>query len=347
MKTWALALAILLALLLSSCGPTAAEIATMTAAAWTPTPPPTPTATPIPYDLTVHIADESGAPVPGASIVIMESGSDRPVQVDASGVYTWNGLPGAVANLEVTAPGYFPVMQSLTLERGPTEMALILSQDPFGLLPADACAADEKLLYIEDFQDGKAQGWPNLTAAVEFNAQNGWAIGPKEEGNEVAAFAGPHEDLADLDDFVFDNFVWRLRVQTQGTDGFSFLDLRRAPKEGGETRYTVQWGASPLLALARLDFPDVGHFDVATSTLQLIQGQWYYLEMSYFQGLVQVWVDGEKILEYQDPQPMPPGTISLEAHVPNDPNTAYYFDDLSVCELSAPFATTMYTPPAE
>ena len=42
-------------LVLSGCGPSAEQVATMTASAWTPTPPPptpTPTATPVPYGLT-------------------------------------------------------------------------------------------------------------------------------------------------------------------------------------------------------------------------------------------------------------------------------------------------------
>ena len=61
--------------------------------------------------------------------------------------------------------------------------------------------------------------------------------------------------------------------------------------------------------------------------------------------MVQVWIDGKKLIEYQDPQPLPAGMISLEAHAPQDPNTMYYFDDLSVCELSAPFTTSLYKPP--
>ena len=34
-------------------------------------------------------------------------------------------------------------------------------------------------------------------------------------------------------------------------------------------------------------------------------------------------------------KPLPAGTIGLEAHIWKDANTIYYFDDLSVCELSA------------
>lgn len=347
MKPRRTACTIAIFILLAGCGPSAQQITTMTAAAWTPTPAPTPTATPIPYDLTVHIADEGGAPLTGASVVLLESGSNQPIQIDASGQYTWTNLQGPEVNLSVSAPGYHPAVQPVTLERGSTEMALILQRDPLGLLAADACAPDEKLLYMEDFQDGKAQGWQHITAATDFGAQNGWGVVQKEEGNQVAAFTGGHEDLDDLQGMTFDNFAWRLRIQAQGRDGFSFINLKHAPKPGGETRYPIQWGTTPFMTLTRLDIPDVGHFPVGNSSLRVKEGQWYYAEVSVYQGLIQVWVDGRKLIEYQDPQPLPAGMISLEAHAPNDPNTAYYFDDLSVCELSAPFATSMYKPPAQ
>jgi len=334
-------------LFLAGCGPSAEQIATMTAAAWTPTPVPTPTATPIPYDLTVHIADESGAPIAGASLELGEPGSSEPVLTDQAGQHTWMGLGGPAVSLNASAPGYHPAVQVLSLERGPSEIVLILQRDPLGLLTADACAPDEQVLYMEDYQDGKGEGWQQMTAALDFNAQNGWSVSTGEDGDQFATFSGGFEGGDDLQNKVFDNLVWRLNIRTHGTDGFSFLNLRHAPKQGGETRYTIQWGANALLALARLDFPDVGHFDVGRSQFRAKQDQWYYVEASYFQGLVQIWVDGKKQIEWQDPQPLPPGTIGLEAHAPNDPNTMYFFDDLSVCELSAPFSTSMYKTPAQ
>jgi hypothetical protein len=332
-------------LLLSGCGPSAEEAAVMTASAWTPTPPPTPTATPVPYDLIVHVADEGGAPLAGANIVVVESGSDKPVQTDVSGQYQWKSLPGPAATLKVSAPGYFHIVQNVTMERGSTELAVSLRRDPFGLLPVDACAPNEKLRYIEDFQDGKAQGWQKITAATDFAAQNGWGVGPLEEGNQVAYFTGIFHTLDDLQNFTFDNMVWRLKVRTKGRDGFSFLNVKHAPApNGGETRYTVQWGANVLLDLGRLQLPDVGHFSVGLTHFQFRENQWYYLEISAYQGLIEVWQNGKPLVQYQDPKPLPPGTISLEANIQKDTKTAYYFDNLSVCELTAPFATSLYKP---
>ena len=333
--------------LLAGCAPSAQEIATMTAAAWTPTPVATLTPTPVPYDLTVHIADEAGTPLAGVSIILPESGSNEPVQTDASGQYTWTGLRGPSISLTASAQGYVPAVQPVILEVGSTEMALILQRDPLGLLAADACAPNEKLLYIEDFQDGKAQGWNNLTAGAEFGAQSGWSIAAEETGDQVALFTGGHEGLDQLEGMTFEDFVWRLNVRARGSDGFSFLNLKWVPAPEGGTRYPIQWGTNALLDVTRLQMPAPGHFSVAQSTFRATDDQWYYLELSVYEGLIQVWLDGEKLVEYQDPQPLPAGMISLEAHAPNDANTTYSFDDLSVCELSAPFATSMYKAPAE
>ena len=74
--------AILLAtvLLMASCGPSAEEVATMTAEAWTATPLPTatptltPTPTPIPFDVTVKITDQDGNPIPGAAWFYLSRG---------------------------------------------------------------------------------------------------------------------------------------------------------------------------------------------------------------------------------------------------------------------------------
>jgi hypothetical protein len=339
-----LASVVLLLSVAIGCGPPPEEAAIMTASAWTPTPPPPPTATPLPYDLTLHVTDEGGAPLAGARIVFSESGSNQPVQTDAAGAHTWTNLPSATGNLDVSAPGYFHARQAVALERGPSEMVLVLRRDPFALLPEDACAPDEKLLYLEDFQDGKAEGWPQITDAVELAAQNGWAIQDKDEGNKVLAFSGIHEGQDNLQGYTFENLAWRVRVQTEGADGFSFLNLKHAQTEGSETRYPIQWGASPFLALTRLEQPGPGHVPVKISGLRMKQGRWYYLEISAYQGLIQIWVDGKKLIEYRDPKPLPLGMIGLEGHIFKDPKTAYYFDNLSVCELTAPFATSIYNP---
>ena len=173
---YALCGTIVLLLLLSGCGPSAEQIATMTASAWTPTPLPTATPTPLPYDLTVTVVDETGAPIAGASIVFPESGDGSPMQANDQGQYSWNNLRGEAVSLTVSAQGYVNAEQTATIQRGPNEVKVTLKRDPFAILPSEVCAPDQKILYVEDFQDGKSQGWQNISLGVDGNMPNGWTL---------------------------------------------------------------------------------------------------------------------------------------------------------------------------
>ena len=339
--------------LLAACGPSPEKIATMTASAWTPTPVPptqTPTPTPVPIDLTISIVDETGAPIAGGNILFPESGSDAAVQTDEQGKYSWSDLASEAATVKVSAQGYIAAEQIATLQRGPNEVSVVLKRDPFGLLPAEACASGEKLLYAEDFQDGKAQGWQTVTAATDFAVQNNWAIAPLEDGDLALTFSTKTaaENGDQLQDFSFDNAVWRLKVResgTAGTQGFSFLNWKQAPAPGGETRYPLQIGVDVMTDLTRLQMPDVGHFSVGRAKHQLKQDAWYFFEISTYNGLVQVWADGKELITYQDPKPLPAGTIGLEVHIFKDAEVTFAYDDFSVCGLNAPF--TSIVPPAQ
>lgn len=343
-----------LIVLLAACGPPPEEVATLTASAWTPTPlptstpPPTPTSTPIPFDLTVTVTDEVGSPIAGASVVFPESGNGKPVQTDGEGKFTWTNLVGEAATIQVSAQGYFSADQSATLQRGTNEVIVQLKSDPFGLLPSKACAAGEKFLYAEDFQDGKGQGWQNITAATDFAAQNGWSIATTGDGNTALFFSTKTvADVSDrLQDFLFENAVWRLKVRETApanVEGFSFLNWKQAPASGGETRYPFQIGVNLLADLTRLQ-PEAGHFSVGRSNLRQKSDAWYFFEISAYDGVIEVWVDGKNLITYHDPQPLPAGTIGIEVHIFKDADVTFTYDDFSVCELSAPFTSNV--PPA-
>ena len=64
----------------------------------------------------------------------------------------------------------------------------------------------------------------------------------------------------------------------------------------------------------------------------------FLAKISSFEGIVSVWVDGKRLMEYTDPMPVPPGTIGLEFWL-KGANATIYIDDMSVCELSAPFVS--------
>ncbi len=346
MRAWLYALALASIVTLVGCRPSGQPAATRTLTPPTSAPPPGQTATPNAYSLTIHVQDANGAAIPNASVVIPEAGSTAAKKTDASGTLSWMNLPDPEVNLKVSAPGYYGASQPVTMNPGKTELVITLLADPFALLPADACAPNEKLLYSEDFEDGQAPGWPNITAAVDSHADNGWSVRAQSDGNQTASVTGIHESVDDLQGYTFKDVVWRLRVMEHGQDGFSVLDFRHAQAAGIDTRYAIEWGAAPYMSLVHMQTPDTGSNAGKVSTLRMQPDRWYYLEISAYQAVIQVWVNGRQLLEYDDPQPLPAGTIGLEAHIFKDPQTAYFFDDLSVCELNAPFATSLYKPPA-
>ena len=340
-----------LVLLAAACGPSPEEVATQTAAAWTDTPEPTatpvpptetPTATPVPIDLTAKILDEQGNPVAGASIVFPESGNGEAVAADDQGQFAWTDLAGLEGALAVSAQGYFSAEQSLSLARGSNEVTIALTRDPYGVLPAQACAPGETQLYAEDFQDGAADGWQEIAFQTM-----GWGMAeyPDEPGNTVASLSSPEHAFSTLQGFTFEDAVWRLRFLVDGrrTLSFNWLQTGQYQVEGqqvDDSRYQVVIGSSGSEA-HRLTLP-VMNLTVTRGRGAKAQA-WHTVEISTYQGRTEVWVDGVTTMGYTDPQPLPAGSIALELFPPEDPATVVYFDNIVVCELSAPFVT-MPTP---
>ncbi|NOH02303.1 MAG: hypothetical protein HND47_10280 [Chloroflexi bacterium] len=337
---------LILALVFAACGPSPEELAAMTAAAWTPTPVPptaTPTPTPAPYDLTALVADAEGATIANASIVL--EGSDTPVVTGEDGKASWTNLPAPDGSLTISAPGYFASEQTFSLSRGPNDLTFALERDPNGLLPSQACAPGETLLYVEDFQDGQAHGWPE----IEFFAQ-GWLIEEyaTEPGNLVASNNNMSHHGNSLQNASYSDAVWRLRFLVNGRRPLSFNWLQNygVDIEGqhvDDARYQIVADTDGI-GIRRLTLPvlNIG----AASGRGASAGSWHTIEISTYQGRTEVWLDGQKNSAYTDPKPLPGGGIGLElmSFDTSKPDTIVYFDNLSVCGLSAPF-TSLYVAP--
>jgi len=332
-STHLIAILMIIGIFLSGCGQSPEEIATQTAAAWTSTPlPPTSTPTPtlVPFDLSINIQNSEGASIPGAvvdlltmddeELLIQESGDD--------GMVTWSGLPDGTISVSVTSQGYFPGTLESQIERGSNELVLQLDLDPNGLLPTQACGPGETLLYVDDFQDGMAQEWPE----IEFNA-TGWSVGDIGDGN----FAIVAEESATQTNFArpqFADAVWRLRFFHDGpaNPSLSWLTSGRGP--GYQVGLISIFGNSGVTRW--IDDSIVGIRDFKTSNVET--GRWYFLEISTFEGTINVWLDGESQMdEYPDPAPWGYGGMAIEPWM--DPGSMVYFDDFSVCQLSDVFSS--------
>jgi hypothetical protein len=352
----------LLLIFLAACGPSSEQVATMTAAVWTPTPKPTATATstftptPVPYDLTASIVDESGAAIAGASINLPESGSEVTVEADSTGKFSWKNLPGAGVTLNVTAQGYLPAQQVATLERGPSQLSVVMKRDPYGLLPSTACATGEKVLYMEDFQNGKSilAHFDNGPAPVPLGPA------PDEAGNTVLIhdFTKPVGDYSSYISqnlnggfYEFGDAVWRFRfMETEETDWGLNWNSARASEFGGITTsgsgYGIMFNTSRHITILRSIWDasgqpvtNIGKRGLLDKVLILKPNVWHFLEISTYQGKVEVWLDGESVVNEMDDMPLPPGGFSIG----RGGSGIMYFDAISVCGLSKAF-TSIPTP---
>ncbi len=361
-----LSVLLIAAFLLSACGPSAEQIATMTASAWTPTPkptytpPPTLTPTPIPYDLVVTVANDAGAPIPGASILFPESGKPDPILADAAGRASWNNLNSPNGTLTVAAQGYFKAEQAVTLERGPNEVVVKMARDPFGMLPSDACGAGESLLLLEDYQDGEAQGWnpdqKNPAAhyvgpAPDEAANSVWTLDATKITNYDNAWIGANYGNGNQgqEPGLFGDVVWRMKFMVNRPTAPSFNWHELAIPNG--SRYTINFsgGQSQIHVIRSLNDangePGAGE-RVGSVGFNQAAMQWRYVEISQFQGNVQLWIDGIPLLDFTDPEPLPAGGIGIWIGPFTDKSlTVMYFDNISVCGLSAPFASILTPAP--
>lgn len=313
-----------LSLSLAACGPSAEEVATMTASAWTATPPPTPTPTPIPYNMILSVTDPEGNPIVGASVAV----NGETTTTDDNGSIILKDLPGDSVSLAITSPGYFSTDMTETIERGDNQLSIVMEPDPNGLLPANACTPNEKLIYIDDFQDGIAQEWDSIEGGAP-----GWAVEADPENPDdmvVAAREGaPWAWLGGRETYNFNNTVWRLRFKYTGS-GDSHINFRFVEREDLVRRYILALGQEARLGR----FDPSNHLELGTAGTPQWD-QWHLLEYSYYEGTVSVYIDGQEGTTWTDTQPWEGGTLNLEPMASGD--TVFYYDDFSVCELSAPF----------
>lgn len=341
-------LVVLCLLLFSGCGPSEAEIAAMTADAWTPTPHPTamptltPTATPVPFGLTLLVVGEEEIPVSGAQITLVELETDEGIKVtDDMGMVSWSNLPGETVTFAVSAQGYIPSESSEVIDRGDNQLEITLQRDPYGLVPSEACAPGESLLYVEDFQDGHAQGWPD----IEFRAA-GWDIdsNPDTPENFVARHAPISNSWAAMENSYFENAVFRFQFFSTGGRIIT-IHWHIAPEpysEDGEqiedSRYQIDFLPS-FYIVTRHTLP-VASILLAQTDYDYLVGSWHNIEISTFEDVFEIWIDGKIVFHYEDPQPIPFGGLMIEAShdiSTVDPNAIAYFDNFTVCELTGPF----------
>ena len=349
-KIWTGLIFLMICLITVSCGPSPEELAatsaaqTAAAATNTPsptsTPLPTPTPTPIPYDLSFLITGEEESLIVNASVELVEVEGDAGVQQsDQAGQVIFTDLPGETVSLSINAQGYFPQQTIQSLERGENQVEISLERDPHGLLPAQACGPGQNLLYIEDFQDGKLQEW---SSQIKSKAM-GWEIipHPDAQGNLVLVNNGKSESGGELLDTSFEDAVWHVQFMKDGNqiNAFEWHAMSGYTDETGYVGHSAYWVAfeTPPDWVAIHRIKDPGEIPLFSKEYFIEKNTWHQVDMSTFEGMVELWLNGNVLVSFEDPEPLPGGTINIGIYGIQGPEQTIYFDNLVVCELTEPY----------
>jgi hypothetical protein len=333
-------LLIMLAIVLLGCGLSPEEQAatsvalTQAAITSTPTITPTWTPTPIPYDFAILIRDHYGDPIIGASVAVEGYGSQT---TDGAGEAYWYDLPGDPVNLTIDARGYFPKTQTEPIARGANQITITLDQDPNELLEVQACASSENLIYLEDFQDGLAQGW-----LIDEGPSYGQEIQPvpAPEGDMVLQWPASYGGAIYLDEIHVENSAVRIWFMIPRGGGF-VVGMNAVVQPYTLAGETVEYSAYTTMIDEEGAYgyrearPEVTDELVGVSR-RISSGEWHLLEVSAFEGVFEIWVDQRPYLSYQDPSPLRGGSLRL-ANWKATEDGAVLFDDISICEMTEPF----------
>jgi len=211
--------------------------------------------------------------------------------------------------------------------------------DPYTITSEQTCLPGERFLYLEDFQDGQAQGWPE----IEFRAQN-WDIvpDPEESGNLLAQNPGINGTVVTFQGEIFPDAVFRVNFLSTGNTQPIFL------WHSNNDPYEEERG---LVTSSDYSFGFMHHgthfirytYPLPEAVLQggdywITNDIWHQIEISTYEGMLRIWLDGKEIFAYLDPNPLPAGTIGIGLGESLEEGSMLYFDNLSVCELSGPFS---------
>ncbi len=155
------------------------------------------------------------------------------------------------------------------------------------------------MVFSDDFETGQASRW---------GLEPGWRV--EQEGDNYVLSGENHQwaNLHNLQGYVWENYTVRFRVKLeQGAIHLNFRHLHEPSK--GNIRYYAAFGEEGLI-LRKEVFNEYSTLTASTDPHEL--HRWYTVAIIISYGHSQVFVDGARKLDYEDPKPLAPGGISFE-----------------------------------
>jgi hypothetical protein len=170
-----------------------------------------------------------------------------------------------------------------------------------------SCLQSEIELFASDFERD-TEGW-------SFNNNKAWSI-VQTDGSNVLRGVGQDSAYASGN---WDEVIWRMRVKL--ITGHVHLNFHN--KDG--RRYLISFGQGWTVSTRSTDSPS----DVSISaSVPHSLNKWHVVEISLFEKVLRVGVNGVLEIEQPDSTPLPPGGIWLENHSDSE----VLFDDIHICK---------------
>ncbi len=311
---------------LAACGQT--EVAA------TPRPPPTPetsaslvltpTAPPTPTQTLTGNAAPSPSPIPAPTPTLVPSPTQTLTANTApSPTPTPTPTPAPTPNLIPsptlgTVPTPSPtsgpslLSEACVSTNGAASLTTLTESGPIAQ-PVVQTTQGETVLYQEDFESGRAEGWGTEDPwdVVQDN-QGNWTL--RGQGHTWARYTGD----------AWGDYTLKLRLKL--VRGNIHLNYRIS----GCTRYFIGFSDAGLSLSKTFPCDSHPHLQSAESTHPL--GRWYDIEIVGKGSDLSVYVDGELKLSYTDPEPLTFGSIAFETW---DDSEAY-IDDIVVTGQAPP-----------
>ena len=182
--------------------------------------------------------------------------------------------------------------------------------------PGHAQSVGEVVLYEENFNDNQAQDWEleqgwAVTDGTLSGKGHTWARYKEERWGDARLTFGLKSSGVNVN--IRNSDTGRYAIGIREKDDFLFLYL-----------FKQLW-------------PDTFFNDLATTATRYSAGKEHQVDISTTGGRIQVTVDGMLVINYTDPDPLPPGTIAFETL----DNTFAQVDDIIV--IGPPPVQAMWT----
>ncbi len=218
----------------------------------------------------------------------------------------WPATPGGIYQLHVTtdlnSPDWTPAGAPIQASGAQASFEL----EPAGIRRFIRLVQVSRIALAEDFEQG-AGAW---------QLETGWDT--ETDGSSVLRGEGHYwarlEGNAQWTDY-------RLRLHLKLIAGGIHLNFRMNDRG----RYFIGFAANGI-NLHKQYWPAVFLHNLAFDLTPFSTGTWHSIEIVGTGDIIEIWLDGEKRITYQDPDPLLAGTIAFETH----DNSRAHLDDIVV-----------------